>query len=798
MPLTVDTKSALHFPSPQFLTLGNFKRGVITLTSPSKLPKNALAAGDNCLLVEDGQPSIRPGMQWYGTAPLLPTPSSVGTLGLLTGTQLGIGVYQYVITYQNAQGETLASTAVSITTTAGNQGVQLGTTNDIPGGPGGTLYRNIYRTKVGGSTFYLVYQLGKVGGTPVRFYNDTTPDASLPTTQPPLINTATTGAISGFNYFDTGSATHLVCCADGNIFRSTDNATTWTLCTGITLRVGLQVNMVQYNSYLYIVNGVDIIARYDPVHNGTVLQTYTVLTTPAAPTATPTGLTGSSYTVYYEISAVSQVGFSMASTQVTQTVGKPRENFDTTSNYVTLTLPSPQATQARTDIYYSIDNLHFYYLDSVVASQTTYKDDGTAIIVPSTIAPTTNTTQGPTVAELVTVGNRLYGVRDPNFPYRIWFTSGSSPLGSFSDGYDGGYLDWQLGGKYFPTQVADYRDGKGTSIATVWLNSADSQGAIIQMSLSTLTVGNLSITVPSAYKLPGSRGTPAPRSVINVLNDYHFYNSQAFYTLGNKPNLLQILSTDEVSANIRPTVRTINPAAESSIASIYYDAKVYISYPIGTSTINNYTAIYDTELQSWMPKSYDKGFSQFLRYTDTAGIHHLLAVKPGDNQLTELGTLYTPSASILGDYGIPFQTNLLTGLYSVQKDRFGFQFTEEMEYEFSNPTGVITVELLGIDHAKGFTSVKTAVLNEVTVTNNTTGWDTEVWDTDNWDDTSIVPVIISETSAKRYTVVNRELNAVQWHIYTNSLQSAYILRTLQTWGTDTNDAHPSKWRITAS
>ena len=151
----------------------------------------------------------------------------------------------------------------------------------------------------------------------------------------------------------------------------------------------------------------------------------------------------------------------------------------------------------------------------------------------------------------------MYGVRDKDKRERIWFTSGQAPYGSFSNGYDGGYLDWQPGGKDYPVHVEDYRDGKGTPVATIWCNSADGQGAVIQMTLSTMTIGTISITVPAAYKLPGSRGTPAPKSVVNVLNDYWFYNSQAHYNLGNRAQLMQVLSTDEMSANIRPTVRTI-------------------------------------------------------------------------------------------------------------------------------------------------------------------------------------------------------------------------------------------------
>lgn len=69
MPLaTTDDGAPTTFPKPDFLPLGNFKRGVITLVEKSFLPLDALEAADNIFLVEQGQPSIRPGVDWYGAA----------------------------------------------------------------------------------------------------------------------------------------------------------------------------------------------------------------------------------------------------------------------------------------------------------------------------------------------------------------------------------------------------------------------------------------------------------------------------------------------------------------------------------------------------------------------------------------------------------------------------------------------------------------------------------------------------------------------------------------------------------
>lgn len=572
--------------------------------------------------------------------------------------------------------------------------------------------------------------------------------------------------------------------AGGAIYRSTDDAVTWTYCSGFRYTAGTDVNFNQSGSYLYITTGADNIGRYD---GSTTIQTYTALTTPAAPTVAETGLAGTGYTYYYKQSAVNQVGFSIASaaSTVIQT-SVPRESWDSTTNFAVVTTAAFQATQTRTDLYISENDVDYYYLASVSLSGGTLKDDGTAVPVPGSTAPTANTTTGPRVAELTNVGSRMYGVRDTDNPYRIWFSGAGNFAGFFSYAYDGGYLDWQPGGKYKPVHVEDYRDGKGTPFATIWCSSADGQGCILQMSLDTLTVGDISITVPSAYKLPGSRGTPAWGSVVNVLNDYYFYNSQAFYNLGSRAQFLNLLSTDEMSANIRPDVRNITEGGEDKICSVYFDARVYFSVPYNSGT-NNYTAIYDTERKAWLPKAFTLGFKKFLRYTDTSGTRRLLALKPGDSKLSEI------SSDIQGDYGEAFDTLLSTGLYPVNRNRFAWQWTEEAEIEVAQPEGIITVDLLGIDRARGYRTIKSKTISIDASVASADTWDT-AWE-HVWDSTSATSSVVSESTIKRYFQIQRDLNAVQWNISTSGLTSNYILRTLQTWGTDTQAGKPRSWRL---
>jgi hypothetical protein len=600
--------------------------------------------------------------------------------------------------------------------------------------------------------------------------------------------------IDGAAYFQTtGGATHVVAVAGGNFYRSTDNAQTWTQATGATITSGAKMYFVQANNFLYATNGTDAIIRYD---GSTTLLTYTAISPPTALTVTATGIAGSTFTYYYRVVAVNQIGFTQGTASATVGVTAQRPNWDPTStgaDYVTLSWTAPTGTVVRYDIYVTdnaSDNTlnNLFYIGS--SQSTTFIDNGQVDPQTSNPVPTQNTSTGPVVGELTLINNRLWGVRDPVNPQRIWWTGSGPFLGYFADSYDGGYVDLENGSSTKAVKTVGYRDGKGSPLITTWFSTPDGLGCVWQTELDEITAADGStIHIPTSAKLPGSRGTPAANSVVNVLDDYMYYNSQGIYDLGSRANLLSLLSTDEYSANIRPSLQQTNNASAPSIAAYYYLGKVFISVPYG-STTNNATIVYDTQISSkpWMPQAFTTGFERFFQYADTSAQKtvHLLCWKPGDSRLSEI------SSNIQGDYNQPFATSLITGLTNTTKSRFDWLWTETAYIELSNPQDSINVELIGIERNKGFSSQKTATITSV-YTN--TGWDTYAWDTIPWDYTAVVPVTYSESSIKRYFTVQRELNAYQFHIYTDSVAASYVLRTLQIDGTPTDTQMPRTWRL---
>lgn len=385
------------------------------------------------------------------------------------------------------------------------------------------------------------------------------------------------------------------------------------------------------------------------------------------------------------------------------------------------------------------------------------------------------------------VGTRLYAVEDRDKPYRIWISGAGRFAGQFGSAYDATYLDWQEGGKYKPVKVLDYRDGKGTPLATIYCKSKDGLGCVLQGTLELFTVGDVSFPVPNFYKLPGSRGTDAPFGVVEVLNDHMYPNSQAIYNLGSRAQFLNLLSTDEASANIRPDVQKITQGYSYKIAAHFQDAKVYFSMPTSGSTTNNVTAVYDTERKAWMPRAFTVGFERFSPHTDSSGVRRLLCWKPGDTRLSEI------SENLDSDYGTAFATSLTTGLQHINpSNRFEFLWCEEGEVEFAQPSGEIIIELSAIVRDEGFKLIDQQTIEPSSMSYS---WNSFAWNIKEWNDTETVTSSYSEPSVKRYFNVQQAINAYQYRVTTDSVSAKYILRTLQINGTADQAGKDPDWEL---
>ncbi len=152
--------------------------------------RNASTAGESLegCLVERAAVGANDGVQYIQIAQDLPLdPPGQPAASLASGIALEIGYYEYAVTFVTANGETTPGALRGITTTSGNQKVNL---SSIPTGPAGTTARRIYRSAVGGGDLFLA---DEIADNETTGYLDETPDGSLGAPAPALNTSGSPG-----------------------------------------------------------------------------------------------------------------------------------------------------------------------------------------------------------------------------------------------------------------------------------------------------------------------------------------------------------------------------------------------------------------------------------------------------------------------------------------------------------------------------------------------------------------------------------------------------------------------------
>lgn len=498
-------------------------------------------------------------------------------------------------------------------------------------------------------------------------------------------------------YVKSDGTTELIVIAGGTAYKSTDGGTASSI-SGATFTAGTKCYFMQIAGYLYIANGTDPLARYD----GSTLATYTQISAPANLSASlvASGLTSGTFTYYAQVTALNAVGETTGSTEASITTNKARDNWIAGTDKVDWSWDAV-ATAARYQLYITDESGY----ESLLADtdQTNYVDDGSVEINPYIEVPDDNTTGAPLFKSMTVSGNRIWATNNDSDMYKVYFSGTGAFIGSFSDFYGGGWINLEKGGREIPIAVRHYQTGSGTGVATVLAKTPDGKGAVWQISISSATVGTTSFSVPSASKIVGSWGTESINGVVNTDNDIGFPNRKGWFFLGPEKNYFGILRTREMSSNIRPYWRSLYGAGIKDIAAYYYDAKIFISVPSGSSG-NDRTIVHDTERNTWAV-DWNFGVKQFLEYTDTGGNTHFLAISSSGTRLEEI------SENFLGDFGGAINQSYISPLIPVSDRKSDVLNLREAMVELGRPKGSVNFSVLGIGKDSSFTTVATTTIS---------------------------------------------------------------------------------------
>ncbi|HJP81456.1 MAG TPA: hypothetical protein VJ841_03630 [Candidatus Saccharimonadales bacterium] len=543
----------------------------------------------------------------------------------------------------------------------------------------------------------------------------------------------------------------------GKVFVNKDGGS-WQECTGKTY-MDARTTFVQGAGKVLILNGKDFMSYLDTISLS--VQTYTALSTPTIPTATPTGMSGTALTYRFRITATSKVGETNASVAATVPTSITRDQWSqggTTPHYVTLSWPAVFGATGYC-IYVGIEAGKEKFIGSVPAGTTSFIDDGSAVEIVTKQAPSGNGTQGPIVKRGANVGGQIFLVGDKDNPYHVWYGGTGDDSFDFSPYNGGGWIDIAVGSKNIPIAVVPFRDGKGTPMATVFSNGTNGNGKITHLSLQSTNVGDTVITYMQADEANGQDGTGSPDAIVLSRDALWYPSGSEFKTTGTKPQVQNILSTDNVGDGIIGDMQKLNRASMSLASGVNYNGCLYFAVPSGSSTNNQIWVLDLIRGGQWILPWYIKADKLFL-YGSNDGETHFLALV--NNRIVE----FTRSRNTEDD-GVAFGAKAGSGFIKVDKSGAEWVYILDVTFTIINPQGKINLQVQGRTKTSSITSIGTKdFIPQISYA----GWgevkrgaNSAVGDIA-WGEIVNIPTSYGSTRVVRTVPVKKAVNYFQWLI----------------------------------
>ena len=533
---------------------------------------------------------------------------------------------------------------------------------------------------------------------------------------------------------------------------------------------------VQSKGKLYPFNGIDNLC-YINLENDAFVD-YTAIATPSAPTVTKTGMTGTTFTHYYRISANNNVGESIASTAGTVTSGKLRDSWINGTDYTTVSWAAVPGATSYT-VYYgnSPGTLNELY---TVPNATSFTDYGNIAVNPFKLASEGNSTEGPVFIWMYvdTKNSQLFGITAENKLY--YSAPGTSDFSAFNGG---GWVGIDEDGDSTLNFATGFRNGKGDPVITASLRGAAGAGTICHVSFDTLTIGDQSIIYPNVIISNGQSGTYSARATVKARDSIWYPTGLGFKTTGTSQNINNILTTNSMSQAIEPDLEKINLAALQDSVGVEYKDKIYWALPISADGNNEIWVLDLSRRNIWTLRWTVDGISEpnnpYIRdmwlYEDSSGKTHF-CILYGDGHILE----FTRTGAVPHtDNNSPFRSRV--AFESLKWDENGLVLgsIRNMYFKFLFPKGVINVNVNGLSR-KGLKS--SAGSDTFNVTTANVGYDQMTWDNHVYDEAPGNIGVYAKSVAVLRVKPKGLLNQLDWEVVADSPGTDYYLSAVNTRG----------------
>lgn len=593
--------------------------------------------------------------------------------------------------------------------------------------------------------------------------------------------------ISGELYYFTAD--------DGKIKYCQEGDDTWSDCGGdntITTGNGVKNVFLRVLDSLLIMNGTDRLA-YVNLSDKTVVK-YTKVDDPTgAPTAVVTGLTGTTFKIYYGYSFSGAVGETKLSPILTQDISIERDRWDGTTQYVTISRPAGNPTGAKNwNLYIAIASNGGVIQDSDMLRVATGLDLNTLSIVdngtlPIDLAlgtpPDENSTEGMKASYGIETDGRpvLYG--DTENPYNIWIGGDGDYAMDFSSSHGGFLTTPSKGTDYFPSNVIGFRNGQGIPSLTVLFSNTEglSKQAILEQ--QTVNYGNQSFVVWGVTEQNyGSAGVSSAYGVINYKGALSFPTTDGFMSMDTQPTLQNVLSSTRITDNIYPYVSSIKTDSMKNIIGAAWNNKLIWIVPSYGFTTPNQIIVRDLDNDgAWYVLDIPSQWIGVVSPNDSAAFVYVCQ----GNKILKLTELFG-TVDYVGGIADTFSTGARGCWVGVNEANNSYKAVVQAVFDVRELIGDITVGVNYIDENGRLQTKQKTYSGPKYIKSFAGGWADPGYTysgTDlvpSWNDFPIIDESASTSSKEDKRIVlpmeNVIVSRLQWWIQTPDDYGSYIFR----------------------
>ena len=479
------------------------------------------------------------------------------------------------------------------------------------------------------------------------------------------------------SYYKSTGTREMIRMAGGKLQRQV-GATITDIDAGYT--DGSKTAFIQALDKLFIVNEDDGLSQYD----GTTVDRYTALTTPASPSVTPQGTTGStSYS--YKVTAFNFAGQTLPTAAINTTTGNATLSA---TNFNRVTWSAVSGAEGYNIYGRKADGAGVTYLDTVYT--TTYDDKGQRTPASTLFPPEANLTGGINATMVVFGISRIFAAGDPANPSRLYYSDTGTRVGNFNISLDSnaGFVDVFKNDGFKITSIIPFQGG-----VIVFKENAIFKFDFVQASGDFDGDGvEESVSLPQLSEITRSFGCVSFASTQYVENDVIFAAKKdgrlAFYSLGNQENYAgNVLRTNELSIKIQEKLEDVNVAYLENAAGFYYNNIYGCSVATSGSGVNNRTWCLDTRFGAW---TYWEGFNpaNYTVFNGTDGTQKLYFGTDNDGDVIQA---FTPDKS---DDGVAIDVRFSTKSFTQDQFYIYKKFKDPVfQFKDVNRSGALTGEI---------------------------------------------------------------------------------------------------------